>query len=288
MEHTEILSAFAKYRFYHRIKLTDEITTPGDPLYEPVQELCMKLLRAVDLKGKRVLDIGCRDGLFSFAAEAAGVKEVIGIDNDVSKPATEFLIPFLRSKVRMHEMNLYDLTPDMFGLFDVIIFPGVLYHLRYPFWGLKRIREVMKDGGSLIVETAITTEAPNAAVLYCPTGRQSPYEASSCTFFNPKGLSDTLESLGFRTEETARLTPPKRRGVLSRILRRVVPSMAQIAGKPQVDFHGSIDRFALRCVYSGFATDSVLGSYWEGTHNVHTEHGGSQNMEDPYKIIEKQ
>ena len=37
----------------------------------------------------------------------------------------------------MYELNLYDLTVERFGKFDVIMLPGVLYHLRYPFWGLK-------------------------------------------------------------------------------------------------------------------------------------------------------
>ena len=65
-----------------------------------------------------MLDIGCRDGLFAFEAESMGASEVIGIDNDLSKAAVEFLIPFLKSKVTMYEMNLYDLKPETFGLFD--------------------------------------------------------------------------------------------------------------------------------------------------------------------------
>jgi tRNA (mo5U34)-methyltransferase len=97
----------------------------------------LKYVRSLDLRGKRVLDIGCRDGLFSFAAESMGAIDVIGIDNDLSRGATELLIPYFNSKVRMHQMNLYDLTPERFGTFDVVIFPGVLYHLRYPFWGLR-------------------------------------------------------------------------------------------------------------------------------------------------------
>jgi hypothetical protein len=46
--------------------------------------------------------------------------------------ATEFLIPFFKSKVRMLQQNLQDLKAQELGLFDVILFPGVLYHLRYP------------------------------------------------------------------------------------------------------------------------------------------------------------
>jgi len=101
MTDAEIRKAIASYKFYHIIPLTKTLSTPGNPLYVPAQELFMKHLKALDLRGKRVLDIGCRDGLFSFAAESMGAAEVVGIDNDLSKPATEFLIPFFKSKVRM-------------------------------------------------------------------------------------------------------------------------------------------------------------------------------------------
>src|SRR5207248_907946 len=127
MEESDLLQELNKYKFFHIIRLTDTISTPGNPTYLPLQEFCMKHLRSLDLRNKRVLDIGCRDGLFSFAAEEMGAREVIGIDNDLSTPAVEFLIPFFKSKVQMYEMNLYDLKPDTFGKFDIVILAGVLY-----------------------------------------------------------------------------------------------------------------------------------------------------------------
>jgi 2-polyprenyl-3-methyl-5-hydroxy-6-metoxy-1,4-benzoquinol methylase len=117
------------------------------------------------------LDVGCCDGLFSFAAESMGAAEVVGIDSHLSKPATEFLIPFFKSKVRMLQQNLYDLKARELGLFDVILFPGVLDHLRYPFWGLKVLRDMMKPGGELLIETAIWRGDPNNAMLFCPIER---------------------------------------------------------------------------------------------------------------------
>jgi 2-polyprenyl-3-methyl-5-hydroxy-6-metoxy-1,4-benzoquinol methylase len=105
MNDDEILERMAGYKFYHIMQLTDGITTPGNPDYVPAQNICLKHLEALDLKGKRVLDIGCRDGLFSFKAESMGAGEVIGIDNDLSEPATQFLIPFFNSKIKMKQLN---------------------------------------------------------------------------------------------------------------------------------------------------------------------------------------
>src|SRR5262249_10644037 len=141
-------------------------------------------------------DIGCRDGLFSLRAEARGAAEVIGIDNDLSVGAREVVLPYLCSKVRLFAMNLFDLRPETFGSFDGVIFSGVLYHLRFPFWGLKLIRDVMQPGGWLLLETAIYREHEDLPLLYCPIEDESPYEPTSVTFFNMKGLTDTLSSLG--------------------------------------------------------------------------------------------
>jgi 2-polyprenyl-3-methyl-5-hydroxy-6-metoxy-1,4-benzoquinol methylase len=230
----------------------------------------MKHLESLDLREKSVLDIGCRDGLFSFAAERKGAARVVGIDNDLSRPAVEFLIPFFNSKVRMEQMNLYDLTPEAFGLFDAVIFPGVLYHMRYPFWGLKVIRDVMKPGGHLLIETAIWEGTRTRAMLYCPVGDEGPYEPSSCTFFNEKGLVDTLKSIGFETLSIEYVPGSRRVGLrrlkdyIRRLRRRVKPSNVG----PQ-----RISRGLFHCKLLGQDRDSFLARYWEKTHDYHSQHG---------------
>jgi SAM-dependent methyltransferase len=199
----EIRAALAKYKFYHVIKLTDSISTPGwtDPGTLDIVNMVLKALRSRPLQGLRVLDVGCRDGLFSFEAEQLGAREVIGIDNDLSPGAVEFLIPFFQSKIQMESLNLYDLTPHKHGLFDVVCFAGVLYHLRYPFWGLRCIREVLKPGGHLIIHTAIYVDDNRHAILFCPIGDECPGDdPTHCTNFNLKGLVDTLYSLGLTVE----------------------------------------------------------------------------------------
>ena len=291
MNESKSLQALDSYKFYHIIKLTDTISTPGNPAYQALQDFFMKRLRSLDLKDKRVLDIGCRDGLFSFAAEAMGA-EVIAIDNDISKPATEFLIPFFQSSVQMHEMNVYDLKPESFGLFDVVIFPGVLYHLRYPFWGLRAIREVLKVGGELLIETALWDAEPNNAMLFCPIGEDSPFypDTTSCTFFNEKGIADTLRSLGFeqiavdflsRTEPSDPLPELQLRDFIRhprnsfRVLRSRLADYDRLGqepakGRPPIK---SAHRAVIYGKFAGFKKESVLGEYWESVHGIHTNQG---------------
>jgi 2-polyprenyl-3-methyl-5-hydroxy-6-metoxy-1,4-benzoquinol methylase len=290
MTDAEIREAMKAYKFYHIIPLTETVSPPGNPAYVPTQQMFMKHLKSLDLKGKRVLDVGCRDGLFSFAAEKMGAAEVVGIDHDLSKPATEFLIPYFKSQVHMFEKNLYDLKAQELGLFDVILFPGVLYHLRYPFWGLKVLREMVKPNGELLIETAIWRGDPNNAMLFCPIDNDSPYEWTSCTFFNEKGLVDTLKSLGFDTvhvELLADLLPRSRRRSMMKVagavrnrsvrwaqqVRSVLTREQQLAHKqtPKIKI-----KDVTRAVFHGrfVGQDKNSLPYWEGTHRLHTEHGG--------------
>jgi 2-polyprenyl-3-methyl-5-hydroxy-6-metoxy-1,4-benzoquinol methylase len=280
MTEPEMVEAMARYKFYHTIKLSDTLSTPGNSAFYPAQKLCLDVLGKMDLKGKRVLDIGCRDGLFSFAAERMGAAEVVGIDNDLSKPAMEFLIPLLKSSVKMHEMNVYDLLPETFGTFDLIIFPGVLYHLRYPFWALKAIRDVLNEGGYLLTETAIWNKENRNALLFCPFGGESPYEMSSCSFFNEKGLVDTLKSIGFETQEISYVP----NGYAIKNTLRAIKSFVRtlFAGGHLAPIR-RVTRGVLLSRRVGVAKDSLLLKYWEGTHDIHSTDGamGTRPLESP-------
>jgi SAM-dependent methyltransferase len=200
VERQELQAAIERYSWYHTIELAPGLSTPGMRSMVPQVEYLRSVVRGLDLAGKRVLDVGTRDGALAFEAERAGAREVVGIDNDLSRGAVEVLIPYFGSAVRMQEMNLLDLTPDQFGRFDVVLCCGVLYHLRYPFWGLRALASVAVDGGLLVLETGVLVDDNTRALLYCPTGEESPFEPTSPTFFNEKGLRDSLASLGLGVE----------------------------------------------------------------------------------------
>jgi SAM-dependent methyltransferase len=258
MTDAEIQERLPQYNFYHTIQLTKDLRTEGWPLVRPITDLSLRQLHGLDLKGRRVLDVGCRDGLFCFEAERQGAAEVIGIDNDVSKAAVEFLIPCLRSRVRMHELNLYDLRPQTFGKFDAVLFLGVLYHLRYPFWALKLLRDVLVDGGLLLLETGVLVDDNRHALLFCPIGDESPYEPTSCTFYNLKGLTDTLDSLGLQVHSVERLL-------------NLEAAPGGLPAKPV------IDRAVLACSYTPVARTDKVAAYWEGTHRIHACFQGQLN-----------
>jgi hypothetical protein len=64
-------------------------------------------------------------------------------------------------------------------------------------WGLRRIADVLKPGGLLIIESGFIEGFGDLPILFCPIGTDSPYEATSVTFFNSAGITDTLLSIGY-------------------------------------------------------------------------------------------
>lgn len=137
--------------WYHRIEVAPGIITPG----VHNSPAALESLRLPDrMNGMRVLDVGARDGFFSFAAEQRGA-QVLAIDAVAMKHLKGFALAskLLDSSVDYRTMNVYDLDSKRVGTFDAIFFLGVLYHLRDPMLALDRLWEVAKPGATIWVES---------------------------------------------------------------------------------------------------------------------------------------
>lgn len=95
-----------------------------------------------DLNGKSVLDIGCNAGFYAIEMKRRGAAEVIGIDSDERYLAqARFAADALGfPDIRFEKLSLYDVG-RLGRRFDLVIFMGVLYHLRHPLLALDLIRE---------------------------------------------------------------------------------------------------------------------------------------------------
>jgi tRNA (mo5U34)-methyltransferase len=142
--------------WYHQIELAPGVVTPGSNLSGPVLQRLDALGLPRDCSKLRVLDIGCRDGFFAFEMERRGA-EVVGMDY-AAPEVTGFSIAsrILGSRVTYVVENVYRLAPEKHGLFDIVLFLGVLYHLRNPLLAFDQVRKVAKPDGLLFVETHVT------------------------------------------------------------------------------------------------------------------------------------
>jgi tRNA (mo5U34)-methyltransferase len=95
-----------------------------------------------DLSGKSVLDIGCNAGFYSMEMKRRGAERVIGIDSDERYLAqARFAAETLGyDNIEFRKLSVYDVGA-LGERFDVVIFMGVLYHLRHPLLALDLIHE---------------------------------------------------------------------------------------------------------------------------------------------------
>ena len=122
-----------------------------------------------------MIDIGAWDGFFSFEAERRGAARVLAVDSFCwsgagwgKKAGFELAREALRSKVEDAEIEVLDLDPNRIGVFDVVLFLGVLYHMRHPLLALEKVAAVTK--GLLVLEAKVdllTVPAAGSSVLPC-------------------------------------------------------------------------------------------------------------------------
>jgi tRNA (mo5U34)-methyltransferase len=157
---TDRLNAVEPIRWYHTIDLGGGIVTKG---VDNSRYRLDRLSLPPSLSGRSVLDVGAWDGFFSFEAERRGASRVVASDyyswrgvgwgTENGKAGFEFARTALKSKVEDLDIDVMDLSPDRVGTFDLVLFLGVLYHLRDPLLALERVASVCRD--QLILETVV-------------------------------------------------------------------------------------------------------------------------------------
>ena len=134
---------FGEIGWWHSFEL------PGGRMIQGVSDLAAQKMRInqfpipEDLSGKRVLDVGTWDGWFAMEMERRGA-EVVAIDR-WENPRFHEIHELLGSHVDYRQLSVYDLDPKKIGYFDIVLFMGVLYHLKHPLLALERVCSVAKD-----------------------------------------------------------------------------------------------------------------------------------------------
>src|SRR6185295_17440620 len=94
-----------------------------------------------DLRGMSVLDIGCNGGFFSIEMKRRGADRVVAIDFDDDYLAqARFAAEVSGMDIEFRNLSVYDVA-TLGAKFDVVLFMGVLYHLRHPLLALDLIHE---------------------------------------------------------------------------------------------------------------------------------------------------
>jgi tRNA (mo5U34)-methyltransferase len=142
--------------WFHNLHLPGGIqTAPDHPLGDfprfKWQQIAGHLPQ--DLSGARALDIGCNAGFYSFELARRGA-HVLAIDIDphyLRQAAWAGERLGLGDRVELRQLGVYDLDLLDEGSFDVVLFLGVLYHLRHPLLALDLVAQTVRD--ILVVQT---------------------------------------------------------------------------------------------------------------------------------------
>lgn len=157
--------------WFHNLHLpSGEQTAPNHPLGDFPRFKWEQIRGCIpaDLTGKTALDIGCNAGFYSIELARRGAR-VVGLE-----PAPRYLAQSrwavrefgLENRIELLPLTVYDLCrPDtsLPEIFDIVVFMGVLYHLRYPLLGLDLAAS--RVGGLLVFQTLTT---PDDEIAHVP------------------------------------------------------------------------------------------------------------------------
>jgi SAM-dependent methyltransferase len=175
-----------------------------DFIWPAVLELCGRK----DLKGLRVLDIACNAGHWSVQALNSGADYVLGIDaRPMHIEQSELVRDALGldpARLQYRLMNIYDLSPDIVGTFDVCLAFRILHHLRHPLLAIERIRDVCRS--YVVFDVRLLRAEGNLLQMKAEDWSNSLHGVDGVAFSPTKAAVELmLESSGFRD---VRLIPP--------------------------------------------------------------------------------
>jgi tRNA (mo5U34)-methyltransferase len=153
--------------WFHNLHLPDGTqTAPNHPLGDfPAfkwREIGTRL--PADLTGWTALDIGCNAGFYSIELAKRGAR-VTALDKDpqfLRQAAWAFRQFHLEDRIELRQGQVYDIAhwPETF---DLVLFMGVFYHLRYPLLALDAVAEKARR---LLVFQSLTM--PGDEIMDCP------------------------------------------------------------------------------------------------------------------------
>lgn len=226
--------------WHHAIDLGNGIVTPG----RAGLAAQMPLDTLPDFSGRSVLDIGAWDGYYSFVAERGGAKSVTALDHyawgvdfkardvywnecrargvlpDHDRDTTEFWRPelpgqagfklakeVLGSQVEPKLGDFMAVDLDELGVYDVVLYLGVLYHIKEPLTALERVRKVTSEVAVIETEAVWLRGLEDTELLLFYPGTELNHDYGNWYVPNEKALHGLCRAAGFSRVETT-VGPP--------------------------------------------------------------------------------
>jgi tRNA (mo5U34)-methyltransferase len=199
MEKNILIKKIENIHWHHTFNFDNGINTLGG---DNSKEKLNRLHLPDDLTGQTVLDIGAWDGFFSFEAEKRGAKKVLATDffcwsgpGIGTKDGFNLAKEILNSKIEDMEIDITEICPEKVGVFDLVLFLGVLYHLKNPLHILEKVASVTKN--QLILETHIDMACyKKPLIAFYPNNELNNDDTNWCGP-NISAIEGMLKTVGF-------------------------------------------------------------------------------------------
>ena len=130
-------------QWFHNLDLRGVKTAPDHFLGDYPEVKWRRFAHAIpaDLSGKSVLDVGCNAGFYSLQMKRRGAERVVGIDTDEKYlDQARFAAKVNEMEIEFRNLSVYRVA-ELRERFHLVLFMGVLYHLRHPLLALDLLRE---------------------------------------------------------------------------------------------------------------------------------------------------
>lgn len=162
------------------------------------------------LEGLSVLDIGCNEGYYSFAASRMGASEVTGIDlrQENISCAKQLKQLFGYDGCNFQIGNIVDMEISDLMQFDIVFCFGVLYHLENPMIGVRNLRKLTRSW--LVLDSCLTSFDSEPTVLITEEPNTNLRAGKTGVAFYPSlgGLLKMLKCGGFNAKVLPATAPP--------------------------------------------------------------------------------
>ncbi len=207
----------SQIEWFHSIELPEGITQGRAPIkaYQDRADVIFK----DGVAGLDVLDVGSWDGYYAFDAEKRGARRVLATDwhcwsgpGESSKAGFDYAKRALGSRVEEREIDVMDLCKESVGEFDVTLFLGVIYHIRYPLFVFDRLAALTRK--TIVLETYMgLEEIEEPTALFFP-GWRKPNGPTMGWGWNTAMVEAACRDAGFsRIERTPTPDEPGNRAI---------------------------------------------------------------------------
>ena len=204
-------------RWFHQIDFGDGIVSPGVTAIGQLRKQA-DIYFGDNLGGKSVLDIGCWDGYYSIEAVRRGAGRVLATDHFAwseqcwgMRESFELARKHLAPAIEVTDVDVADLTVERVGTFDIVLFSGVLYHMRHPLLMLERVAPLAKE--KLILETHLDARWQiRPAMIFYP-GRELGNDPTNWWGPNKACVEAMLRDVGFPEVRYTRHPAIRSRGI---------------------------------------------------------------------------